>query len=694
MTRTEITSPRRGPRGATIRRSIVALVVACLAPTLAAHAERVVAVGDIHGEFDGFVGILRAAGLIDESQHWVGGDATLVQTGDFTDRGRDVRRVMDLLMALQEEARSAGGRAIVLMGNHEQLNLAGELRPEYVTAEICAAFAEEGSEARRTDAYREWVKWQEKNPYFPPRSEEQWRELYPLGYFEYLDAIGPEGAYGRWMRTLPVAVKVGDTVFLHGGIGPKYLDHSIEKINKAHFDGQAALDEDRRFLVRQGTILPFFSLEELNQAIVGSLQQRGQDDPMSEHEKYMFRKTINDLNELGRLLDGDSPLWFRGYHSLDDEGLGELVRQLNETYDSKHFVVAHTVQPSAEIWSRLDGAIFLIDTGMLSSHYGGRASALEISDGRFTAIYPNDRTVLLDGSEGNALLPAVSRRPAPDGVLSILADLARAAPAPQHVGQDGYAWPGPDGTPLPFKTHGEIRDYLLNAEVVEVEDIPTGVTRPKKVTLERNGVRAQAAFRDVSVDRQRARMADGTIAMHLRDSYLNEVAAYELGLLLGITNIPPAVLRTVHGKEGSLQLWIPGTVPEKERLAQGQSAPDQIRFRRQVFDMDVFDALINNLDRNQGNILWDANWNLWMIDHTRSFGKGKTLRKPEEIQMVSRRLYEALQNLDTKQAEGVLERYMGAFERKDVTKRHKALLEQLQAMVAEQGEDSVVFEYE
>ena len=447
-------------------------------------------------------------------------------------------------------------------------------------------------------------------------------------------------------------------------------------------------------MIRQGTILPFFSLAELNQALVGSIQQSGRAARMSEHEKYMFNKTARDLGAIGRLLDADSPLWFRGYHSLNDEELDELVKDLNKSYKTQHYVVAHTVQPSAEIWPRLRGAVFLIDTGMLGSHYGGRASALEIDNGRFTAIYPTDRTVLIDNAVDKALLPAVSRQPRPLGLLETLTDLALAAPAPQHVGGQGYEWPGLDGATLPFESHEEVKQFLLNATVVDMEDIPVGVTKPKKATLELNGVRARAAFREINLSKERQRMADGSIAMFLRDNYKNEVAAYELGLMLGITNIPPAVLRTLNGKEGSLQLWLDGTIPEKERMAQGKKAPDKVRFRRQVFDMDVFDALINNLDRNQGNILWDDDWNLWMIDHTRSFGRDTKLRKPEDVQMVSRSLYSALQTLDAKQVKTVMKPYMGSFETGALTKRHKALLKQLDSLIMDQGESSVVFDYE
>src|SRR5688500_4287870 len=80
---------------------------------------RIVAIGDIHGEIDGFKRILHTAGLADASGRWTGGRAQLIQTGDYTDRGTGTRAVLDLLMQLESQAKGAGGRAFALLGNHE-----------------------------------------------------------------------------------------------------------------------------------------------------------------------------------------------------------------------------------------------------------------------------------------------------------------------------------------------------------------------------------------------------------------------------------------------------------------------------------------------------------------------------------------------------------------------------------------------
>ena len=90
--------------------------------TPADASESLVAIGDVHGDFDDFVSILQRIGLIDKQNHWTGGKTTFVQTGDLLDRGPKPREVMDLMMALEKEAGQAGGRVVSLLGNHEMMN--------------------------------------------------------------------------------------------------------------------------------------------------------------------------------------------------------------------------------------------------------------------------------------------------------------------------------------------------------------------------------------------------------------------------------------------------------------------------------------------------------------------------------------------------------------------------------------------
>ena len=112
----------------------------------------VVAIGDVHGDYDDFVAILQKGGLIDAQHHWIAGKTTLVQVGDLFDRGPKPRDVMDLLMALEKEALPAGGRVIALLGNHEMMNIMGDLR--YVTPVNYASFADAKSEERQKSGYQ------------------------------------------------------------------------------------------------------------------------------------------------------------------------------------------------------------------------------------------------------------------------------------------------------------------------------------------------------------------------------------------------------------------------------------------------------------------------------------------------------------------------------------------------------------
>ena len=221
-----------------------------------------VAIGDVHGSIDGLVEILRAAELIDDDNDWIGGTATLVQTGDVLDRGLHVREVMDLLIKVQEQAREQGGEVIALLGNHEAMNLLGFTRD--VNPEVYALFAEGESEARQEKSYRDWVRFVrrrarvkgEPRPSTGADVERAWKTRYPVGYLEYLDALGPDGKYGRWLRSLPAIARVGNTAFMHGGISPELSTWSVGRINERVADEVTRFDRCRRRLLQDGVVHP------------------------------------------------------------------------------------------------------------------------------------------------------------------------------------------------------------------------------------------------------------------------------------------------------------------------------------------------------------------------------------------------------------------------------------------------------
>jgi hypothetical protein len=363
-----------------------AAVLVFVPASTAAAGERVVAVGDIHGNYDGFVTILQQAGLVDDETHWIGGDATLVQTGDVFDRGVDIRKILDLLMRLQEEAAAAGGEVIALIGNHEGMNLIGFYRD--VNPEVFATFVDEKSEKRRKAAFKEFKQYVKASakaagvdaPPITSELKDRWMAAVPLGWIEYTEALGPNGRYGAWLRKCPVAVVIDGTLFIHGGVGPDLAGLSVAEINAKVASELAAYDRLREIMIRDQLVPSTAELASL----INAYQKQDPPDP-----------ALIELADAGQwfIRSPGGPLWFRGAAKWDEETQTEEMLALLAGVGAERMVGGHTVQREGHIQARFGGHVFLIDTGMLSSVYeGGRASALVIEDGVFSAIYE-------DGSE-------------------------------------------------------------------------------------------------------------------------------------------------------------------------------------------------------------------------------------------------------------------------------------------------------
>src|SRR5262245_52911525 len=199
--------------------------------------ERVVAVGDIHGAFDNFVAILRAAQVIDNRNRWSGQRTVLVQTGDILDRGPDSRKAIDLLQRLERDAQRAGGRVVSLLGNHELMRLVSDWR--YVSAGEIDAF-----KTRDSMQLREQV-LATLNEQAAQRAKAEGREFdaaayresflkeVPLGMIELRQAFGPQGEYARWVRERPTVARINGVLFLHGGISPEIAGLGGAGINAA-----------------------------------------------------------------------------------------------------------------------------------------------------------------------------------------------------------------------------------------------------------------------------------------------------------------------------------------------------------------------------------------------------------------------------------------------------------------------------
>lgn len=252
-------------------------------------------------------------------------------------------------------------------------------------------------------------------------------------------------------------------------------------------------------------------------------------------------------------------------------------------------------------------------------------------------------------------------------------------------------WIGPDGQELPFKNDAEILDFLSSAEILEIDKIPEGVTKPRKVLLGKDGVRMNAIFRDVDEFRRRWKSQEG-LKLNFYDSHKSECASYRLGCLLGLKNIPPVVQRKIKGKEGTLQAWLENAMTEKTRTEEGIKPPNQIRWSNQYQVLLLFDNLIYNADRNQGNILFDQDWKMWFIDATRAFQPKSELKGPKLIQKCERTVWERLQTLEDDLIEDCLDEYLESGQIKALLKRRELLVEYIRELIETKGEQNVLFQ--
>lgn len=309
--------------------------------------ERVVAIGDIHGDYENFLKVLQEANVVNRRGNWIASETHLVQLGDVPDRGPDTDKAIALLQKLEKQAERDGGKVHVLIGNHEAMNIYGDLR--YVAPGEYAAFRTRNSRRVRDNFYeRDIAQRKLADPEFVAGGEfrQQWEQSIPLGMLEHRFAWGAEGDVGKWVRQHNAVIKINRTLFLHAGISPEDLGMSITEIN-----------EQIRF--------------ELN----GGL---GEERGLSEKET--------------------GPLWYRGLALNEEEIEKAHLELLLATYDVDRVVVGHT-PGSGTIVPRFEGRVLIIDAG-LSSYYGGFRASLLLENGAAITLQREQRIPVPDTEAG------------------------------------------------------------------------------------------------------------------------------------------------------------------------------------------------------------------------------------------------------------------------------------------------------
>ncbi|GAB4374380.1 MAG: hypothetical protein Kow0062_12330 [Acidobacteriota bacterium] len=407
-----------------------------------------------------------------------------------------------------------------------------------------------------------------------------------LGGHEIDAALAPASCRGldpddrRWLASRPALLVLDRTAFAHGGLSPALADALAAGLEPGSDPEFVALSGAVGRLAETGGRTPCGPPLTLLGEIGAIARDAGPGTPRARHAAEVLERTG------AWVLRADGPVFFTGLSTDPEADLAAPLERALKILGVRRLVVARVPTPGRRIVSRFEGRLVRVDTDAARSGPG----YLEIAGDALHAVHPREAR------------PGALRRQSP----------GRARLYSQATAEDDTA----------------LEKFLRDAEIVGDEEIGTGITKPRRLTLRRDGAERRAAFKfvDQRIDRM-VRLHD-RMELAFTDRYVYEVAAYRIDRLLGIGAVPVTVLREIDGREGAVQVWVEDSVNERDRRAEGLEPDDPTLLARQRTLMNVFDALIYNTDRNQTNILYTrADWKLWLIDHSRAF-RLKTGRPP------------------------------------------------------------------
>jgi hypothetical protein len=268
----------------------------------------------------------------------------------------------------------------------------------------------------------------------------------------------------------------------------------------------------------------------------------------------------------------------------------------------------------------------------------------------------------------------------------VLASLSLVAASLALAGQD-------TAVTSPRLTPAEMETFLLKAKIVDVRDAGAGVTGSQRVKLTDGRITHDAHVQAVDISKPLFSAGEHS-EVNFKDTYRFNIAGYRLARLLGIDTVPMSVERRVNGKTAAVTWWVDDVqMNERERLAKRTVGPNPLRTSNQLQLMHIWDELIQNRDRNAGNVLWTSDWTLWLIDHTRAFRLGKDLMKPEELTRIDRGLLARLKGLTDKTVADAVGDSLLKGEREAVLERRDRIVKVLEERAARLGENVVVFDF-
>ena len=352
------------------------LVLVILSPAALADdwrvddAGRVVAISDVHGAYEAMVETLTNAGILDDSLSWAAASTRLVIVGDMVDRGPRSRDVMDLLMRLEGEAVAAGGYVHVLYGNHESMNMIGDMR--YVSKAEYAAFAADETQEQRD---RWFTLWKKRNGEGSKDALARFDDEFPPGFFALREAFGSNGKYGKWLLDKAIIAVINGTAFVHGGLSPLVAEIGLDGVNQGLKNDLSSYMKAVETLMQAEVLMPTDNYYDHLDIV-----KRFPPFMATTKEARDAIKTVRDLSE-SAMFNSDGPLWYRGNVAcsaiIEEQRLANTLQVIG----AERVVVGHTPTPKKQVQQRLDGLVIEVDTGMLHAYYKGSGNALVIDGG-------------------------------------------------------------------------------------------------------------------------------------------------------------------------------------------------------------------------------------------------------------------------------------------------------------------------
>jgi hypothetical protein len=261
--------------------------------------------------------------------------------------------------------------------------------------------------------------------------------------------------------------------------------------------------------------------------------------------------------------------------------------------------------------------------------------------------------------------------------FSVLAFQLQKAPAPQPTAAQTFA------------SSQEIEKFLQQAKIIKARGTKVGTTNPWRLTLDDGQRQHLALFKTIDERKPGATQFSAGTEIDFKDSWMFEVAAYEIDKLLGLNMVPATIARSYRGHRGSLQFWMDNCIMEKDRLKMKLTPPDPESWKQQIYKVRLFDNLLYNIDRNLGNLLISPDWKCYMIDHSRTFKNVNRLKSPKDLTYFSRSLMDAVQKLDEPTLKARCGKYLSTFEIKTMLQRRDKIVQVYTQLVAQQGQSIV-----